>query len=252
MTHATPFQLTDTQRLPIYGEYSSGPKQLAHQSIVILVHGFGVERDSRGMFTELSDALQENHTVVLFDLNPPRDEKNHGLVLPVTRQAERLEAVLNWAKKLFANTTLHVISHSLGGVITGLSDLQGVNDCILLAPPHQSTYQRMIERFQRVSSAFLDESGASHIPRSDGSVTILPPEFWQDVKKIKPVELYSALAKKLPTTIVYATEDEVLHNEEDLKLTPQENLKTVEISGDHNFSGKDRAQMIETVKTLLT
>lgn len=251
MTHTTSFEISDTQGHLIEGEYQLGLDQQAQKSVVILVHGFGVQRDSKGMFIELAEELHHNHTVVLFDLNPPRDSQNNSLVFPVSHQAERLNTVIEWAKNEFPQSKLRIVSHSLGGVITGLSQIENVAECILLAPPHQSTYQRMLERFQRLSSAFLDESGSSHIPRSDGSITVLPPEFWPDVKKIKPVELYQALAEKLPTTIVYAKEDEVLNNEEDLRLAPQKNLKTLEISGDHNFSGQDRENMIEIVKKLL-
>jgi predicted esterase len=251
MTHTKAFEISDSQGHLIQGEYWPSLEMQAQESVVILVHGFGVERDNKGMFTELAQELQPAHTVVLFNLNPPRDRQNQSLVFPVSHQAERLDHVVEWARKTFPQSTLRIVSHSLGGVITALSNLNNISECILLAPPHQSTYQRILNHFERISNAFLDESGTSHIPRSNGSVTVLPPEFWPDVKKIHPVELYQAMARKVPTTIVYATEDEVLQSEGDVRLAPNDNLKTLEISGDHNFSEQDRAHMIKTVKILL-
>ena len=69
--------------------------EIGKQHIVIFSHGFGVLKDSRGLFTELSDMLS-NHGIqsVLFDYNEIRLETNEVVVKPFSEQAKILQNVI--------------------------------------------------------------------------------------------------------------------------------------------------------------
>lgn len=64
---------------------------------IIFVHGFGVLKDARGMFSEIESCLkEENYECVLFNLNDLSPE-GHTLVNGFSEQVSRLKNV--WLRK---------------------------------------------------------------------------------------------------------------------------------------------------------
>ena len=61
---------------------------------LLFSHGFGVKKDSRGMFTEIAENFP-NYTPVMFDYNVINEETNEVTVEPYSKQSELLSAELN-------------------------------------------------------------------------------------------------------------------------------------------------------------
>ena len=97
---------------------------------ILFVHGFGVKRDARGMFTDIAANLP-NFSPVNFDLNTI-DENENLVVSNFSSQVETLKDI--W-KKESADHEVYIIAHSQGCLVTAIADLPGITKTFFLAPP---------------------------------------------------------------------------------------------------------------------
>lgn len=208
---------------------------------ILCSHGFGVAADSRGMFPEIAAAFT-GHTFRMFDYNEVRPNGD-TLVRSLDEQAEILQQQIDQCE---AGLTL--LCHSQGSVIAGLVDLSRVGKVILLAPPVKMSMQRLIERMKARKGSRIDIGGMSVLPRSDGTISYLPASYLQTLKDRDPLALYQSIADSVPTTIIRATQDEIvgLTNVDTVK-----NAVHIDIAADHNFTGIHREQLISALGDLL-
>lgn len=232
----------------INGEYEGNDTS---HSVVVLVHGFGVLRDSRGLFTELSLSLRSRHQVVKLDLSVPDAVANTTTVLPFSIQAQYLDAVLKFVRDQLRAERIQVLAHSQGCLVAGLNSSAFVDHYLLAASPIAASYQRMRSYFLQKEGANIDERAVSRLPRSDGSTTIIPPAYWRDIKTIEPMRLFESLSHKTQTTFIRALDDEVILDTEYPQLRQIPNLSFTALPGDHNFTGQYRQPFIAHVKALL-
>ncbi len=258
----TQFHLQLNNNVTIYGEYSGN---LSSQQAVILVHGFGVKRDSRGMFTDLGNALEDDYLVVKFDL-VGIDDNGDTHVYDYQTQAEMLEKVIEFVRSGLDDSRVdrvnkvYIVAHSQGCMITGLLFPDNIDKIILASSPTRSPYQRMKTFFGLRPGSEIDESGTSKIARANGTFTYIDSSVWQGIKDIRPVELYRELIKKSEVYFIRAMDDEVVGNDpyEELRgLEPalsadrSEGLHYQELPGDHNFTGDYRNSWMKSVLSLL-
>ena len=72
--------------------------------------------------------------------------------------------------------------------------------------------------------------------------------FIVGLKKTNPLKIYKQLAPKVPITIVVARQDELL---DDSNFSELDSAEVIKIDGDHNFTGKNRKGLIETLSKIL-
>ena len=122
---------------------------------IVYSHGFGVRQDARGMFTELAAALP--HTAPLqFDYNIIGADQRTLTVQPIDKQVAILQAQL---AAIPAGNTVDLIAHSQGCIITALALPEGVRRIILLAPPDQLDFQRMVGIFGKHPASVINPTG---------------------------------------------------------------------------------------------
>lgn len=248
MTSLTQFEIPFADNLPIMGEYEGNE---ASGYVVIFSHGFGVKRDSWGMFNEIGKALKDRSMVVRFDYNRINTQENATYVLPCTVQSRMLACVIDHFTTLFSPTRTSIIAHSMGCVVTGLLQLKKIEKILLLAPPITSPYQRLKDYFSKRPGSRIDDTQSSVIERSDGSWTYIPPEFWPDIRLTSPFNLYKDLK---PTTDLYAIrplQDHVIINEDYNGLQQLLKGNYVEIDGSHDFHPPHRQKLLDTIQKIL-
>lgn len=86
----TQFEIQTEKGLTVKGEYEGNERT---GKLIIFSHGFGVTRDSHGMFTEIGDELKSEYLVVKFDYTIVNKEENWTKVFPYSKQVEMLKAV---------------------------------------------------------------------------------------------------------------------------------------------------------------
>lgn len=192
MLPLTQFEISKDRLSPVRGEYEGNENS---GKVIIFSHGFGVLRDSRGLFTQLGDALKDKYLIVRFDYCEINKKENWTKVPSYYIQVKMLKTVFDYIQKLFNPNEINIIAHSLGSIIVGKSLIKGVNIAVLIAPPASKPYKRIKKYFSSREGAIINKSGTSILPRTDGSKTHVDSEFWIETKKFDPPLLYSKLTK---------------------------------------------------------
>ena len=216
--------------------------------IVVFSHGFGVRKDSRGLFSDIAAALPGVEPV-MFDYNEIDDAKNTVTVRPLAQQSEMLRGVLREIKESAPNAVIDLICHSQGSIVASLAMPTGIRKTVFLAPPVNINSNRMLEAFRSRPGSEINMEGISKIARRDGSTTIVPSEFWAERKNLRPLELYGEFAHHTNLAIIKANQDEVLEEVSFQGLGSS--VEVVSLSGDHNFTGNARGPLLEVIKKLL-
>jgi pimeloyl-ACP methyl ester carboxylesterase len=244
----TQFELRLNKEVTVKGECEGNAKS---GKVVVFSHGFGVTRDSRGMFSELGDVLKDEYLVVRFDYTREMEDGKSRYLNPYSIQKSMLQKVIQHVKDQFDVKEMNLIGHSMGGIIIGLLDPVDVHKVVLVASPISSPYRRMKEYFSRRKGTVIDEKGESRIAKSDGSVSILDKNYWREMKGVNPLERYASLATKTRIYYIRALEDQVVTNQDYTLLEANPDIKYMEMHGDHDFSGKDRKAWHDKVVELI-
>lgn len=215
----------------------------SEKHIVIFSHGFGVRRDSRGLFSDIVSALDGTQPV-LFDYNEIDEAANELTVWLLSEQAEILKNKVNEVRVLHPDAIIDIVCHSQGAIAPALAQLQGIHKIILIAPPVTMNFERMLEAFKARPGTVIDMEGISRITRRDGSVTLIPSQYWVERAEIRPMELYDALAKNTELVVIKARQDEVLGETD---FSGLDDARIIELDGDHNFTGENRMKLLKVL-----
>jgi esterase/lipase len=210
---------------------------------IFFIHGFGVRKDARGMFTDIANALPD-FECILTDLNIV-DENGNTHLNPLGTQANIIREVFEKS----GGDEIYIIAHSQGCVVAALADLPNIKKVFLLAPPTNNDLDKTLNNFRKRLGTEIDLEGQSTLMRADGSKTFVPKEYWEERVKINYLEEYKKLSEKNNLIIILASEDEVVDNssKEDLKI-----LGVVdEVVANHNFEGSARLKLVETIQKYL-
>jgi hypothetical protein len=219
---------------------------------IIFVHGFGVRKDARGLFTDIVSALQNDPGMrevecVLTDLNIVSPENNDIILNPLSTQAQIVREVFE--KESGEGVVIDLVCHSQGCVVGAIADLSGVRKVVLMTPPTSNDFAKTLEFFKKSPDTVINLDGESYLTRADGSRTIAPKEYWQDRQDINYLEEYKKLAEHNNVTTIIANQDEVVSNESVGELS--EIGEVIKLDSDHNFTGEARQKLIETLTKVL-
>lgn len=212
---------------------------------VIFVHGFGVMKDARGMFTDIANALNEHGSkCVLIDLNT-KDEDGNILLSPFSKQVQILTNAYEDNK---GNETF-IIAHSQGCVVTALANLPNIKKTIFLAPPTDNNAEKTISYFKKNPLTSIDLEGTSQLARRDGTFTLVPKEYWTEREQLDIARTYNTYIVQHETIVIKATQDEVISNEAFNELFS--NVKVIELEANHDFTDTSRETLVAVCSTLI-
>lgn len=217
-------------------------------STIIFSHGFGVEKDARGLFSAIAAALP-NANPILFDYNIPDRKENTLTVRPLREQATLLLTEIAQSKERFPDTPIDIIAHSLGCIVTALAAPKQIHRTLFLAPPLEIK-SASLDRFADRPGSVINLEGLSRLARRDGSFTLVPAEFWRERSAIDPITLFNTFADQTELTILQAEQDEVVGAGDLSRIS--EKVQLIALPGDHDFRGDSRQELIEEIKKILT
>jgi hypothetical protein len=230
---------TDSDRRPV---------KKSDNHIVVFSHGFGVRKDDRGLFPDIIAGLGDLESV-MFDYNDIHEVENTLTVLPLSRQVEMLKDVLSEIQKKYPTATIDVICHSQGAVVAALAKPSGVRKTFFLAPPIALDYERILILFRGRPGTEIRMDGMSKLSRRDGSTTLVPAEYFSELRNIHPIELYNELADKTELTIIKAHQDEILGTTDFSDL--RDTIRIIGLPGNHSFSGDARVELSRLLTELI-
>lgn len=207
-------------------------------SSIVFSHGFGVRKDSRGMFTDIAQALS-NFECDLFDYNELL-EGGDVRVRPFSEQVKILNDHIVGA----GDEDITLICHSQGCVIASLADTSNVGKIILLAPPTELSVEHFMQVFGSREGIARDSDGTLAIPRTDGTTTFVGRDYLDELTGVDVLAGYQKLADLHDVTIVRATTDNILG---ETSFDGLVNVKIIDIEADHDFTGTARTALIRYI-----
>lgn len=211
---------------------------LQSKTAVILIHGFGVTRDSRGMFVEIESCLSDLFMVVRGDFSQVSEKTCRAI--PFSAQLQRLRVITDLLQNQYKITKFVYIGHSQGCIVIGKAQPRK-SKILLLAPPIVSPFNEFIKtQGWKNSNSHLDLQGSSRLVRSDLIIEV-EPEFWEEFQKINAVSLYSELARHNDVKVIFAGMDQVLG---------KQNIDIPSIiipNADHDFKSPSRSELLKSI-----
>ncbi len=214
---------------------------------IIFVHGFGVKKDARGMFTQIIESLKKEEKLkdtefITVDLN---DVKDTDIYLnSLSKQAEILKNTYN--REYFGDCVFDLICHSQGCVVASIAKLEKIRNVFFIAPPTNNDIQKTINSFKKRSGTKIDLLNESILMRKDGSRTFVPKGYWEDRKNLNYLDEYQTFSKINNIIVILGNQDETISNEAIEKSLRK--ITLIKIDGDHNFEGESRLNLIATIK----
>ncbi|MCE3044644.1 alpha/beta hydrolase [Legionella sp. 16cNR16C] len=217
---------------------------LQAKTAVIFVHGFGVKRQSRGLFVDIE-------SICLDTMLSVRAEYSHVLndrciALPFQIQRQRLNKIIQYIQDHYNIDNFIFVGHSQGCIIIALERPHNAL-ILLLAPPLFSPFEEFINtKGWKNPGSHLNIQGNSRLVRSDLIIEV-PTHFWSEFKTIDAQSLYSDLAKHNDVRIVFAENDQVLGNQQPIDHIPTYSIK----EANHDFSSTPRMKLLQLISKLI-
>lgn len=205
-------------------------------NIVIYSHGFGVRRTDRGLFTAIANALPHAQSI-MFDYNPIHEASNTLTVKPLHEQALKLRKVINTARAEYPDAVLNLVCHSQGCVVAGLVKPRGINKIIMITPPTDMTVATVAKQLGARQETPIDTATRTRLSRSDGSTTVVHPDYWQSLAGVNAIKLYNRLSRFTQLRIINAKQDDVLDTVNFEGIDPA--ISLVSLEGNHNFDDEE-------------
>ena len=120
----------------------------------------------------------------------------------------------------------------------------------MLTPPDEVSEAVLVKQLGSRAGIDIDINVRTRLPRSDGSTTVIHPEYWQSLAGIEPVKLYNRLARFTALRIINARDDDVLGNVSFEGIDPS--ISFVTLPGDHNFKEESRKRILYILQKELT
>lgn len=241
MTKRTEFTLKEP--VVVNGEYIGNE---GSGKVLVFSHGFGVLRDSRGMFIQMAKLLKEDYLVVMFDYSEI-DPDGNTTTQSFSVQARMLKSVLKFTREKFGTEKINVIAHSQGCIITGLVGDSNLDTVILMAAPVSPVGDKIKAYFSQRPETKINEKGVSTIKRSDGSITCIPASYWKDANTTVPSNLFAKMAKKSKVIFIRAKQDQVVTGEDYEVIKNNPDIEFIELKGNHDFSGYLRKPLLRNI-----
>lgn len=216
--------------------------------IIIFSHGFGVQKDDRGLLSNIAANLPEAECI-LFDYFDINEEEKTLTAKPFSETTKILAQVIDKAKADYPGATIDIIAHSQGTIIAALAQPEGIRKAIFLAPPFDLDIDHALNRYRSRPEAVIDLEGITKLPPLDGLTRVIPASYWRERRILRPFEIYNNFALKTNLTVIAANQDEILPQTDLKGLSPDINV--LHLDGDHGFHDSARQPLIKTIQKIL-
>jgi pimeloyl-ACP methyl ester carboxylesterase len=220
-----------------------------------MVHGFGVDKHSYGLFDDIAEALGKESRIVRFDFGGHGKSQGKEEEASFASYGEDLDAIIDWVRAKFGGD-ITLLGHSQGCFIIGNREPTGISKVILISPPNLRTsyiIKRLKERLASRPGSVLNERGLSLLARSDGRIQKIGPQFWTDLKSFRPLDKISSLARKTNLYIIRPQNDDLIGTKYMRGYQQIARANYLETPGNHDFSNRvDRIILIKSLIAIIS
>lgn len=220
-----------------------------NKHVIIYSHGFGVQKDDKGLLTDIAAAMPAIEHV-LFDYNVVDEASKTLKVAPLQDQVGKLNSVIDRVNSENPEAVIDIVGHSQGCMVAAIAHPARIRKAVFLAPPSILDADRLIKLFSERPGTEINIDGVSKLARRDGSTIIVPAAYWHTLNKYKPVELYNQFNEVTKVVIVAAEQDEILGNVSFDGVGRDIEIITVD-GANHDFTGDARPAVISVVQKLI-
>ena len=242
-----PFEVKYKDRI-INGDYCGN---LDSHKVILFSHGLGVDRDDRGLFDSIINALLPYYTFVRFDYNFLDLEKKIRYAPSFQKGAKILNSVLAYVKLKFQPEELNIIAHSMGTGIVGFANPIDIKRIILLASYPLNIFPYVYDYFSKRPNTTTWKQKELILKHSDGWQTHVSKEFWDEIKEINMIDFSDKLSSNSMVYYIRPKDDEIFKNANFDDIKNLNNINYLELPGDHNFSAESRQVLIKTIRKIL-
>jgi len=183
---------------------------------IILVHGFGADKNDYGLLLGLSKKLsKEDFLVFRFDFSGCGESEGNYSETSLTKLKEDFQIIFDFVKKQeeVDKNKIGIYAHSMGtGVILAFKPKE--IKVLVLGGAHFDIYELISKHFKKG----FNPKGISKLSRSNSSITKIKPSFWKDLKQnwsnlknnIKDIDI--------PTLFLHGTKDSIIPKEQSKEL----------------------------------
>jgi len=235
-----------TQKIRVSDQFTTtvdivGPNDA--KQCILFSHGFGVGRDSRGMFTDLVEPLSDQYVCILFDYTRI-DEQNNTHVYSYSLMQKTLRAIIEYITDNYSFSQTHLVAHSMGCIL-GMEQAMEFETRVLLAPSATPLGGRLKQYFLNRSGTVENPDGSLAALRSDGKTTTVSDVFFTELEFRDPCVIYRNAPGK--THVLVAQDDEILGETESI-LQSIAHLDITSVQGDHNFTQDQRLILVKYIQ----
>lgn len=181
---------------------------------VLLVHGFGVDRNESGLFDDLALELSsQGYLVFKFDFSGCGESEGDFSKTSLTKLKNELCLIIEHIKSRKDVDKLGILAQSFGTAVT-IAFKPNVEAIVLMG-----SIAHPYKILKGIFSKNFNPEGISSIKRSNGETTRVGPQFWEDLKKYDLV----ATIKEISSHILF------IHGEKDDKV-PLSEMETLHLA----------------------
>jgi len=193
----------------LFGDITFPENTQEKNPAVLLVHGFGVERDESGLFSDIASKLSDvGYLVFKFDFSGCGESEGDYMETSLSKLKSDLEVILDFVKRYSQvdKNRVGILAQSFGTSVAVA--LKPNVKAMVLMGSIAHPYEIMKELFKED----FNPNGISSRKRSNGEITKVKPNFWQDLGQYDLLEDI----KKISCPILF------IHGEKDDKVSVSE------------------------------
>ena len=201
--------------------------------IVIMSHGFMMDRYERGQFPKMAEALKAiGIASLLFDYTG--SGQSDDTLITVTRQADDLSSAIRFVKTL-GYLKIGLLGVSLGGLYSILAYSTNVSTIVLWAPVTESKIPGKLKEPHVLKD--FEQKGYTLIKNRAGKVFTVGKRYYQERLSVDQKAILSRI--KCPSLILHGSKDTIIplrHSEKALKYLPEGSRLWIIHEADHSFA----------------
>ncbi len=209
--------------------------------MTVFSHGYGVKRDSKGLFSTIAETLPEDQGFLLFDYYDINRLDSYAPGMKV--MAHKLAKKLLMVSETPGVKEIHLVGHSMGCILICLAKLPAtVTKVTFLAPPLHSFNKRDFRAgfVNYHPGSYVEDKNNVVIPRKNGGKLTLSADWIDDMANADMYALINKFCELRPVNIIEATEDtKVGDHSRYAELAKNPNVTLRRIQADHNFTNDD-------------
>lgn len=221
--------------------------------IVIFVHGFIMDRHSRGLFDDAIEKIRKlDYSVFAFDFSGCGESDDESI--DVDKQVDDLDSTIDYLYDL-GYSEVALIGHSLGGLISfKVGEHRDIKTIIAWAPVTDKKPNWHKKRYSNEQLKVFQEKGFLTINKDNGTSRndfMISKQFIFDRAILNQEELLTSV--ECPVLMIQGTDDKYIpleHTKKAMDFLSEESDLILFEGINHNFEGKRKELYQETIDWL--